>query len=218
MRDSRSVKQNTGNLMIDGSTTKPVFWTFCKEEIVNDSTLVPAAPGAKGGGRIIVGALLIIIGLLAILLPFIAGIAITAFIGWLLLFAGIVHLIYCWHSRKTSGVIWQLLIAILYLFVGFYLIFHPARGLVTLTLLLASYFVIEGVIELVLYFRLRRSHRSGWFLWDGLITLLLGILIWAHWPFSSVWVLGTLIGISLLISGFTRLFAKPTFASAGLVV
>ena len=185
---------------------------------MNESTLAPTVSGGKSSGRTIVGVLLIITGLLAILLPFIAGIAITAFIGWLLLFAGIVHLIYCWHSRSTGGVVWQLLIAILYLFVGFYLIFHPARGLVTLTLLLASYFVVEGVIELVLYFRLRRSHRAGWFLWDGLITLLLGILVWAHWPFSSVWVLGTLIGISLLISGFTRLFAKPTLASAGLVV
>lgn len=184
---------------------------------MNGSISAPTAPGAKGGGRMIVGVLLIVIGLLAILLPFIAGIAITAFIGWLLLLAGIVHLFYCWHSRDTGGVIWQLLIAILYLFVGFYLVFHPARGLVTLTLLLASYFVAEGVIELVLYFRLRRSHRAGWFLWDGLITLLLGILIWAHWPFSSVWVLGTLIGISLLISGLTRLFARPTFATTGVV-
>lgn len=180
---------------------------------MSDSTLAPTAPVAKSSGRTIVGVLLIILGLFAIVLPFIAGIAITAFIGWLLLFAGIVHLIYSWHSRKASGVIWQILIAILYLFVGFYLIFHPTRGLVTLTLLLASYFVVEGVIELVLYFRLRSSHRSGWFLWDGLITLLLGILIWAHWPFSSVWVLGTLISISLLISGFTRLFAQPTLAS-----
>lgn len=183
---------------------------------MNDSPLAPTAPRAKNGERTVVGVLLIILGLIAILLPFIAGIAITAFIGWLLLLAGIVHLIYSWHSRKTSGVIWQILIAILYLFVGFYLIFHPARGLVTLTLLLASYFVVEGVLELIVYFRLRRSHRAGWFLWDGLITLLLGILIWAHWPFSSVWVLGTIIGISLLISGFTRLFARPTLASAGL--
>lgn len=184
---------------------------------MNDSTLAPLAPGTKGGGRAIVGVLLIILGLAAILLPFIAGIAITAFVGWLLLFAGIVHLIYSWHSRSTGGVIWQLLIAFLYLFVGFYLIVHPARGLITLTLLLASYFVVEGLIALVLYFRLRRSHRAGWFLWDGLITLLLGALIWAHWPFSSVWVLGTIIGISLLISGFARLFAKPTFAPSGVV-
>ena len=129
---------------------------------MNDSALAPTAPGEKSGGRTIVGVLLIIIGLLAIVLPFIAGIAIDriyrlAFVirrhRSLRFIAGI-HV-------ETGGVIWQILIAILYLFVGFYLIFHPARGLVTLTLLLASYFVVEGVIELVLYFRLRRSHRSG---------------------------------------------------------
>lgn len=177
--------------------------------------LIPHA--GKTGGRKAVGVLLILIGLLAILLPFIAGIAVTAVIGWLLLVAGIAHLIYCWQSRNTGSVIWQLIIAILYLFVGFYLIFHPTRGLVTLTLLLASYFVIEGVIELVMYFRLRRAHRAGWFLWDGIITLLLGILIWAHWPVSSVWVLGTLIGISLLISGFARLFSRPTLGVPGLI-
>lgn len=171
----------------------------------------------KNGGRKIVGILLILAGLLAILLPFIAGIAVTAVVGWLLLLAGIAHLIYCWQSRSTGSVIWQLIIAILYLFVGFYLIFHPARGLVTLTLLLASYFVIEGILELVMYFHLRRAHRASWFLWDGIITLLLGILIWAHWPFSSVWVLGTLIGISLLISGFARLFWRPTLGTAGLI-
>lgn len=179
------------------------------------SGLTPQAE--KNGGRKIVGILLILAGLLAILLPFFAGIAVTAVIGWLLLLAGIAHLIYCWQSRSTGSVIWQLIIAILYLFVGFYMIFHPARGLVTLTLLLASYFVIEGILELVLYFRLRHAHRASWFLWDGIITLLLGILIWAHWPFSSVWVLGTLIGISLLISGFARLFWRPTLGSAALV-
>ncbi len=159
----------------------------------------------RSGGSKIVGVLLIIAGLLAIFLPFIAGIAITAIVGWLLLVAGGAHLLYAWHSRNHGAVIWQIVIGLLYLFVGFYLIFHPARGLVTLTLLLASYFVIEGIIELVMYFRLRRSHRASWFLWDGIITLFLGVLIWAHWPFSSVWVLGTLVGISLLFSGIARL-------------
>jgi len=160
----------------------------------------------RNKGAAIVGILLIIAGLLAIFLPFIAGIAVTALVGWLLLIAGAAHLFYGWHSRSTGAVVWQTIIGLLYWLVGLYLIFHPARGLVTLTLLLASYFVVEGIIELVMYFRLRHLHRAKWFLWDGLITLLLGILIWAHWPFSSVWVLGTLVGISLLISGFTRLF------------
>ncbi|HEX4022076.1 MAG TPA: DUF308 domain-containing protein [Acidobacteriaceae bacterium] len=175
-----------------------------------------SASGNNKGSKV-VGILLIVAGLLAILLPFVAGIALTAIIGWLLLVVGGVHLLYGWHTRNTGTIIWPLILGVLYLLVGLFLIFHPARGLATLTLLLASYFVIEGVIELVMYFRLRRSHSASWFLWDGVITLLLGVLIWAHWPISSAWALGTIVGISLLISGFTRLSFRagsPTVAAA----
>ncbi len=173
----------------------------------------------RSSGSKIVGVLLIIAGLLAIFLPFIAGIAVTAVVGWLLLVAGVAHLLYAWHSRTSGAVIWQVIIGLLYLFVGLYLLFHPARGLVTLTLLLASYFVIEGIVEIVMYFSLRRAHRASWFLWDGVITLFLGLLIWAHWPFSSVWVLGTLVGISLLFSGVARLSfgaSRPILGVPGL--
>jgi len=169
----------------------------------------------------IIGTVLIIVGVLAILSPWIAGIAVTAAVGWLLLIAGGAHVFYAWHARGTGAVIWQLIVGFLYLLVGFYLIFHPSRGLVTLTLLLASYFIVEGIVEIVIYFRLRHSSRSSWFLWDGLITLLLGILIWVHWPFNSVWMLGTLVGISLLVSGLARIFfrapGQPILGS-GLVV
>lgn len=166
------------------------------------------------GGAKIAGILLMVAGLLAILLPFIVGVALTAILGWLLLVAGFFHLFYGWHSRHGGSIVWPLLIGVLYLFVGLFLIFHPARGLLTLTLLLASYFLVEGIMELVMYFRLRRTHRAGWFLWDAMITLLLGGLIWAHWPFSSAWAVGTIVGVSLLVSGFARFTAKPSLMSA----
>ena len=187
---------------------------------MSDSTIhLHPHPRAHRTSRI-VGILLILAGLFAIFLPFIAGLAVTAVVGWLLLIAGFAHLIYGWHSRTTGSILWQVLIGILYLLVGFYLIFHPARGLVTLTFLLAAYFVVEGVIELTMFFRLRRTHRAGWFLLDGLITLLLAAFIWAHWPFSSVWVLGTIVGISLLISGIARVSfgaGRPIANPVGLI-
>ncbi len=164
---------------------------------------VPATGGGRGSW--VVGVLLILAGLLCIVLPFFAGVAVTGIVGWLLLFAAFAHLLYAWSARGAGSVIWQIVIGLVYLAVALYLIFHPARGLLTLTLLLACYFVVEGVLELVIYFQLRRVRRSGWFLLDALITLFLGGLIWAHWPFSSVWALGTIVGVSLLSSGFTRL-------------
>ena len=153
-----------------------------------------------------IGILLIVLGLLAIIFSFVAGVTITVIVGWVLLFAGIARLLYAWSARGAGAVIWQLIIGVLYVWVAFYLILHPTRGLLTLTFWLAAWFVIEGVFELISYFQLRkRSHRAGWFLWDGLITLILGLIIWAQWPFSSAWALGVLVGVSLISSGFARL-------------
>ncbi len=151
------------------------------------------------------GIVLVVVGLLAILLPLFAGVAITAIVGWLLLLAGFAHIVFGWLARGAGAVAWQWLLGVVYLLVGFFLLLHPQRGLITLTLILASYFVVEGIIELVMYFRLRRGHRADWFLWDGLVTLFLGFMIWSRWPFSSGWALGTIVGISLLFSGITRL-------------
>ena len=162
------------------------------------------APRGTGGSRT-VGILLIVAGVLALLLPFFAAVAITAIVGWLLILAGAAHLLFGWHARTSGAVVWQVILGLLYLGVGIYLILHPARGLLTLTILLASYFIIEGVIEVVMYFQLRRRHGVTWFLINGLVTLFLGVLIWSQWPFSSAWAIGTLVGISLLFSGIARL-------------
>jgi uncharacterized membrane protein HdeD (DUF308 family) len=87
-------------------------------------------------------------------------------------------------------------------------------GVLSLTLVLAIFLLFEGVLELILYFRIRRIRHAGWILFDGLITLLLGFFIWVQWPSSSVWVIGTLVGISLIFSGISRFMLS--FAIRGL--
>ena len=84
------------------------------------------------------------------------------------------------------------------------MVMNPLLGVLSLTLVLAVFLLLEGVLELALYFRIRRVQHAGWILFDGIVTLLLGILIWTQWPSSSVWVIGTLIGISLIFSGISR--------------
>ena len=81
---------------------------------------------------------------------------------------------------------------------------HPLLGVASLTLLLASLFLIEGVLDIVSYARLRPAKGAGWLLFDGLVTLLLSLLIWVHWPSSSAWAIGTLVGVSLIMSGVAR--------------
>jgi uncharacterized membrane protein HdeD (DUF308 family) len=92
-------------------------------------------------------------------------------------------------------------VGLVYLVGGGYMLFHPLIGIATLTLFLAAVFLAEGVFEIVAFFGIRGQTNSGWMLFDGIITILLAGLIWFHWPSSSVWAIGTIVGISLLMSG-----------------
>lgn len=149
--------------------------------------------------------LLIIFGTLAIIAPLLAARAVTALIVWLIIFAGWDHLVYAFHAKGAGGVIWEALVALAYIVIGIYLVLHPLLRVASLTLLLASLFFAEGVLEVISYFQTARHRGSGWLLFDGIITLILGGLIWAHWPSSSLWVIGTLVGVSMIISGVARM-------------
>ena len=157
------------------------------------------------GWSIVISVLMILAGILAIGVPLAAGIAVNIVVAWLLLFGGAAHLVFGWHLRGVGGVIWQILLGILYIAIGVYLLVHPLAGLLTLTLALAIYLFVEGVLELVLAFQVRPRRGWGWLLLDGVVTLILGLMIWRTWPASTEWAIGTLVGISIIFSGSTRL-------------
>ncbi len=154
---------------------------------------------------IIWGVLLIVFGMLAVGSPFLAAVAFSVVIAWLIIFAGVVHLIVAFHAHRADSLIWKLLVGLAYLFFGAYLITHPVLGVASLTLLLASLFLIEGILDIVLFFRMRSVRGSSWVMVDGIITLLLGLMIYVRWPSSSFWAIGILVGVSMIISGVTRL-------------
>jgi uncharacterized membrane protein HdeD (DUF308 family) len=154
---------------------------------------------------ILVSVLMILAGLLAIAEPFRAGLVISVFIGWMLVLAGVGHLVFAWYTRRTGSLALKVVLGLLYLAVAIYLLSHPARGLKTLTLALAFYLVIEGVAEIVLFFQHRDAKGAVWFLMNGIITLVLGGMLYATWPSSTEWALGTLVGISIFFSGVSRL-------------
>jgi len=118
--------------------------------------------------------------------------------------AGIVHLMLAFRVHGAGSVLWKVLVGIAYLCFGGYLIVHPLLGVASLTLLLASLFLIEGVLDIVLYVKMRPIHGSSWVLIDGIVTLLLGVLIYMQWPSSSAWAIGTLVGVSLIFTGVAR--------------
>src|ERR1700731_647686 len=161
--------------------------------------------GATGSFPTSLAVLLIIVGFLALALPFEAGVAIAIAVAVLVIIAGVVHLAGTFAARSTGGFLWRLLVGCAYLIAGVYLLMHPKLSLVSLTLALAVLFFVEGIFHIVTYFQLRSAPGSGWLLFDGIVTLILAIMIWKSWPASAVWALGSIVGINLLMSGFTRL-------------
>jgi uncharacterized membrane protein HdeD (DUF308 family) len=147
----------------------------------------------------------IILGIMAIVEPGVAGLAVTVLVGWLLVFGGAAHLVAAFGGGGAKHVIWHVLIGILYVAGGVYFLIHPLLGLGSLTLLLGVIILMAALFELVAYFRSRGTNGSGWLLINALITLLLGGLIYFHWPSSSVWAIGTLVGVNLIMTGVSRL-------------
>lgn len=157
------------------------------------------------GWSIAISVLMIVAGIFAMIIPPAAGIAVTVFVGWVLVFSGVLHFVYAWQSRETRAALWEVLMGILYVFIGGYLLWNPIIGLASLTFALAIYLLAEAMLEFVLAYRLRPAPGSGWLAVDGVITLILAILIWRTWPLNVPWVLGMLVGISMLFSGVARL-------------
>jgi uncharacterized membrane protein HdeD (DUF308 family) len=160
--------------------------------------------GGGTGWMMIWGIVMLICGIAAIALPWASGIGVVIVIGWVLIFSAVSHLILAFHTHSVGGVWWQILLALIYGAAGVFMLMNPLAGLVTLTLVLAVFLLIEAALETALYFQLRHAINAGWVLFDAIVTLILAILVWAQWPSSALWFIGMLVGISLIFSGISR--------------
>jgi uncharacterized membrane protein HdeD (DUF308 family) len=150
------------------------------------------------------GIVMIILGALAVAVPNIATLAVEIFVGWLFFAGGIFRAISVWQSRQAPGFAWSLLAAVLSVLLGLILIFHPLAGVLTLTMVLVAFFIIEGIASIVAAIEHRQHLRSwGWVLFSGIIDLLLAYLIWQGWPSSAAWAIGLLVGINMLFLGLS---------------
>ena len=160
---------------------------------------------ARKGSRwiIVLGIIQILIGIVAIASPMITGLAVTAIAGVLLLISGIFQIIQAFKSGNWGVGVVAFLGGAFAVICGILVLFDPLRGLAALTLVLAIYFVIDGIQRIVLAFRLRPVAGWVWMLFGGGLSMLLGVLIWSRWPLSGVWAVGTLVGIHILFGGWT---------------
>jgi uncharacterized membrane protein HdeD (DUF308 family) len=155
-------------------------------------------------GSLVTGVILIIFGIIAIAIPTISTIFAETWVAVILISSGFAKLVYATQTRDRGGFVWKLLLSGLYIATGVMLFVYPKTGILTLTLLLGSFLLTEGVFELILAFRLRPQQNWTWVLGDGIITLILGAMIWFQWPFNAPWILGTLVGVSVLFTGVSR--------------
>jgi uncharacterized membrane protein HdeD (DUF308 family) len=150
------------------------------------------------------GIVMMVLGFLAVAEPNVATIAVGIFVGWLFFFGGIFRALSVWQSRGMPGFAWSLLTALLAIVLGLILIFRPLAGVLTLTMVLIAFFILEGITAIALAVQHREHLRSwGWVLFSGIIDLLLAYLIWAGWPSSADWAIGLLVGINMLFFGLS---------------
>jgi uncharacterized membrane protein HdeD (DUF308 family) len=149
--------------------------------------------------------LMILAGLLAVVLPEVSGIAITFLVAWLMIVMGCAHLVYTWHRRHRGGTWWGLLLGLVYIATGIFIFLNPTAGLRSLTLLLGAYLLVEAGLVFSLAFSSHAHKGRGWLMFDGLVALILGFIVLLTWPGSALWVIGTLVGISMIFNGVSRL-------------
>ena len=149
------------------------------------------------------GIALLILGVLAILVPPIATLAVTIVLGWLFLISGVMGLATTFMMREAPGFWWALLSGVLAVAVGGLLLAAPLRGAFSLTLVLIAFFVIEGVASIMFALEHKRelSGRWGWMLFSGIVDLVLAAIIIAGFPGTALWALGTLVGVNMIFGG-----------------
>ena len=148
------------------------------------------------------GIVLILVGTLALGAAVFATIASVIFFGWLLLVAGAIEVGYAFSQPKWGGLILHVVNGVLGVVAGFILVLHPAAGALTLTLLMAMFFMIAGLFRIVTALLMRYPHW-GWVLLNGLITFVLGVLIWRQMPGAALWIIGMFVGIDLIFVGWS---------------
>jgi len=152
---------------------------------------------------LIEGIILVILGMAAIALPPLAGIATTIILGWLFLLGGITGIVATFGQRNAPGFGWALLSAIIAILAGGILLWNPIAGVATLTYVLIAFFIIDGILIIVLALEHRRelSDRWQWMMIGGLLDLILAVIIISGLPGTLTWALGLLVGIDLVFGG-----------------
>lgn len=145
--------------------------------------------------------LMIVAGILALVFPIISSVAIVIFLGWLLIFSGVLQAFSLIDARHVPHFWLQLVSVVLSVLVGILFLRNPGAGLLTLTLLLIVFFMVEGISKIIFSLTIRPFPNWGWVFASGVVGILLAFYLWANTPVTAIWLLGVLLGIELISEG-----------------
>jgi len=150
------------------------------------------------------GVLMIVLGVLAVAAPAFATLTVDIYVGWLFLISGVLGLIAMFSAGNVPGFLWTLVTALLSIVVGGVLLWKPVEGALSLTIVLTAFFIVEGVFQAAaaLIYRDAIPGTWGWLLASGIADLALAAIVIAGWPGTAAWVLGLLVGVNLLTTGW----------------
>lgn len=149
-----------------------------------------------------VGIFMLIAGFLAMVAPFAAGLSVAMVVGVLLLVSGVTQVLLVFRAGSFGEGLMLVLLGVLSIVAGVYMTAQPVAALATLTLFLAGYFIASGILEVIAAFGARPERGWGLLLFGGIVSVLLGVMIWQQFPFSGVWAVGVLVGVKLIMAGW----------------
>ena len=161
------------------------------------------ANAARAGGKnmTVFGVIAIILGIMAMMMPGLIGVSVVYLLGVIVLIAGIMRMIWAFQAGGLGKGLLMFAIGLLTLLVGLALLVHPLFASGLLTIMLALYFILDGISEIAAGFQRRPSDGWGWMLFGGIVSILLGMMIWRQFPLSGLWAIGILLGIKLFFVG-----------------
>ena len=165
--------------------------------------LIGAEEIRRGWGWLLaLGIALVILGIAALSWSVFTTLVSVVFFGWLLLIGGVLSVVHAFIRRRWGGFFIELFAGLLYFVVGLMIVGHPAASAIALTLLISVFLLVGGVFRILTALTVRFHHWT-WMLLNGVISLLLGSMIWADWPVSGLWVIGLFIGIDMIFYGWS---------------
>ncbi|QMT61620.1 HdeD family acid-resistance protein [Legionella sp. PC997] len=160
------------------------------------------------------GILLLIFGIIGLGMDIFLTIVSMYFFAALLLISGLSHFADAFKHKEWKGTVWQILVAILYIIGAVIVLYDPLLASTIITALLAWTLIVIGIVRISMAISLRNTHGWGWILFAGICSLILGIMILSHWPMSGLWVIGLLIAIDMIISGWTYILIAISLRKA----